>query len=145
MVSRIYDGVRVLGKECGGVKSVRLRGTCFSCGSCERLETSGVSVAIIWSDGRREDIRSATPGQLAWLADWLSEGIRRHRKEGELMRLKETPNATLYGVREGNGMSFYLDREMRIFVGHDPYRYYRKDQTIMLNGWKHEMIVIRKA
>ena len=51
---------------------------------------------------------------------------------------------TLYGIRNGNGMSFYEDKELKKFKCNDPYHYYLKSQIITINGYPFNMILVKR-
>ena len=49
----------------------------------------------------------------------------------------------MYGVRTGNGMSFYEDKGLKKLKARNPYHYYMKNQVITLNGWPYDLKVVK--
>lgn len=56
---------------------------------------------------------------------------------------KKTGLKTLYGVRTGNGMSFYEDKGLTKLKARNPYHYYMKNRVITLNGWPYDLKVVK--
>lgn len=50
---------------------------------------------------------------------------------------------TIYGKREGYGMSYFRDKACRQFLCHNPYEYHRRGGEIMLNCARYYLVVVR--
>lgn len=49
---------------------------------------------------------------------------------------------TIYGKREGYGMSYYRDRLCRQFMCHNPYEKHRRSGAVMVNGAMFNLVVL---